>query len=243
MAYLTDKTCPTGKWEFDKEVANCFDAMLQASIPSYERMRELCYALGSQYITPRAPIVDIGASLGRAIEPFAKDASLNNTFWLHETSLAMLDKLYANPVFQKPNVMIRDTPVQYAPSLCTGKACLVLSVLTLQFIPVEQRPALLRKIFLSMNQQGAFLMVEKVMNTDSDMDRLFIDTYHRMKAGNGYSETQIEAKRKSLSGVLMPLTAEWNERMLRDAGFTSVECFYRDLNFAGWIALKGRKEF
>jgi tRNA (cmo5U34)-methyltransferase len=34
------------------------------------------------------------------------------------------------------------------------------------------------------------------------------------------------------------VTAKWNEDLLRDAGFRTVECFWRHLNFAGWVAVK-----
>jgi tRNA (cmo5U34)-methyltransferase len=59
-----------------------------------------------------------------------------------------------------------------------------------------------------------------------------------MKGRNGYTEEEINSKRIALEGVLVPVTANWNEQLLRDAGFTQVECFWRNLNFAGWIAIK-----
>ena len=34
------------------------------------------------------------------------------------------------------------------------------------------------------------------------------------------------------------MTAGWNEWMLRSAGFGEIDCFWRWLNFAGWIAVK-----
>ena len=40
------------------------------------------------------------------------------------------------------------------------------------------------------------------------------------------------------AGVLVPVTAHWNEELLRQEGFTSVDCFWRHLNFAGWVAVK-----
>ena len=52
-----------------------------------------------------------------------------------------------------------------------------------------------------------------------------------------YTE-EIERKRLALEGVLVPMTAHWNEDLLRQAGFQQVECFWRYLNFAGWLAIK-----
>lgn len=46
------------------------------------------------------------------------------------------------------------------------------------------------------------------------------------------------AKRRSLENVLSPLEPEWNEAMLKEAGFRRVQMFWRCLNFCGWIAVK-----
>jgi len=53
-----------------------------------------------------------------------------------------------------------------------------------------------------------------------------------------YTTEQIERKRLALEGVLVPVTARWNEDLLRDAGFRQVECFWRWLNFAGWVGVR-----
>jgi len=38
--------------------------------------------------------------------------------------------------------------------------------------------------------------------------------------------------------VLVPVTAEWNEGLLRQTGFQQVDCFWRWMNFAGWVGVK-----
>jgi tRNA (cmo5U34)-methyltransferase len=36
----------------------------------------------------------------------------------------------------------------------------------------------------------------------------------------------------------VPVTARWNEELLRSAGFVDIDCFWRWMNFAGWIAVR-----
>lgn len=60
----------------------------------------------------------------------------------------------------------------------------------------------------------------------------------RMEETNGYTQEEIRRKRLALEGVLVPVTAKWNEELLHNAGFRQVDCFWRWMNFAGWIALK-----
>jgi tRNA (cmo5U34)-methyltransferase len=65
-----------------------------------------------------------------------------------------------------------------------------------------------------------------------------VDLYYALKERNGYTRDDIDRKRFSLEGVLVPVTARWNEELLYGSGFTHVECFWRFLNFAGWVAVK-----
>jgi len=67
---------------------------------------------------------------------------------------------------------------------------------------------------------------------------VFVDLYYRMKESKGYSHDEIERKRLSLEGVLVPVTARFNEMLLRGAGFRQVDCFWRWMNFCGWVAVK-----
>ena len=85
---------------------------------------------------------------------------------------------------------------------------------------------------------GAFILVEKVLGSSAPVDAILTDLYEDLKRRNGYSQQNIDRKRLSLEGVLVPLTAGWNENLLRRAGFGDVECFWRSLNFAGWVAVK-----
>ena len=72
----------------------------------------------------------------------------------------------------------------------------------------------------------------------SRLDALLVELYYNHKRQQGYTEDQIQRKRLSLEGKLVPVTAAWNEELLRLAGFRYVDCFWRCLNFAGWVAWK-----
>ena len=69
-------------------------------------------------------------------------------------------------------------------------------------------------------------------------DQTLVERYHDLKRANGYSYDSIERKRLSLEGVLVPVTAEWNEDLLHAAGFHHVDCVWRWMNFAAWLAVK-----
>lgn len=243
-----DKTIPEGKWEFDESVTAVFDSMLENSIPSYSTMRNLTFELGKTFVKPDTSIIDLGASLGRAIEPFCEFVKgMNVSLVGYEISEPMRAALLANEYLTQHGFMLEKGSFldrtsfkfqHHEYSLLTIAPSLILSVLTIQFTPIEHRRNVMRNIYNSLVPGGAFLFVEKVIGDTAELDNLMVDTYYAMKSDNGYSEEQIQAKRKSLEGVLVPVSAKWNEDLLHSAGFTHVECFYRHLNFAGWIAIK-----
>jgi tRNA (cmo5U34)-methyltransferase len=148
-------------------------------------------------------------------------------------AIKRLDK-YVGIDIQIRNLDLRnDYPVEIA--------SVTLSILTLQFVPIEYRQQILANVFDSTIPGGVFIIVEKILGRDAKLNDLLVDLYYELKGKNGYTEEQINSKRKSLEGILVPVTSDWNEQLLVNAGFDHVECFWRSLNFSGWIALKNDK--
>lgn len=239
MSELKDQVTPKGKWEFDEEVTSCFDEMLQRSIPAYSDMRELVTKIGERYVKRKTVIVDLGCSTGEAINPFIKKFGSQNQYKLYDVSQPMLEetrKRY-NGWIKEGIVDVQEFDIRNGlpEHMYTS---LVLSVLTLQFTPIEYRQKIISSIYNSLETGGALILVEKVLGANYSLDSMLVDEYYKLKADHAYTQEQIAAKRKSLEGVLVPITAKWNEDMLKETGFSSVECFWRYLNFAGWVAIK-----
>lgn len=226
----------TTKWEFDKSVVDVFDDMLQRSIPDYDNLRKLCFTLGKRFVRRGSFVVDLGCSNGLALEPFVRHFESHARFTGIEVSKPMLEQAKAKFADYEGIVSIQDLDLRedYPDVL----ASLTMSVLTLQFIPIDYRQEIMHKIYQSTIEGGAFIFVEKVLGASTQINAMLRHEHHELKAANGYSESDIEVKRKALEGVLVPVTARWNEELLTQAGFRHIDCFWRHLNFAGWIAIK-----
>jgi tRNA (cmo5U34)-methyltransferase len=226
------------RWQFDESVTDVFDNMLSRSIPQYEVMREAVFELGSRFVKPHTSIVDLGCSRGEALAPFVRKFGARNRFIGVEVSPTMLGAVRERfaGLIKDGFVDIRDLDLRTHYPL--EKASLTLAVLTIQFTPIEYRQRIVKTIFEHTLPGGAFILVEKVLASTAQLDELFVERYHAMKARNGYTTEQIERKRLALEGVLVPVTARWNEDLLRDAGFRQIECFWRWLNFAGWVGVR-----
>lgn len=229
---MQDNVIPTGKWEFNEEVANCFDEMLERSIPQYELMRELVKRIGFKYVQIGTSVIDIGCSNGNAIEPFVRVYGDCCNFMMMDVSEPMLEK--CREKFGNAKILNYDI----TQGLPKTNASLILSILTLQFTPIEYRQKIVQSIYDNLVDGGAFILVEKVLGNTNEIDELMVSEYYRMKSENAYTQEQIKSKRKSLEGVLVPITAHWNEDLLHSVGFRKVDCFWRCLNFAGWLCIK-----
>lgn len=231
---MRDNVKPGEKWEFNEDVAACFANMLERSIPDYKSMRALVYKAGERFVKPDTLIVDVGCSTGLAVEPFVEKYRDQNDFLLIDSAPAMVEasrkRFRDEPgVSVKPGYLWDHLPLR-------DPASLVLSVLSLQFMPTSYRQKMISDIYGGLTPGGALILVEKVVS--EDLDELMVQMYYEMKRENGYTEDQIMEKRRSLENVLSPLKPEWNVDMLRKAGFHDVGMFWRCLNFCGWIAVK-----
>lgn len=225
-------------WSFDDDVVACYDDMIERSIPDYSGMRDAVTALALHYARPGASIVDLGSAQGGALAPIIARRGAQHTYIGIDNSAPMVESArqrYAKPIAEgwveiREMDLRHDYPEEYAD--------ITLSVLTLQFVPIEHRQRLVRRMYEHTKPGGACVIVEKVLGATAALDETMVDAYYAVKAANGYSQEQISSKRQALEGVLVPLTAQWNEDLFRRAGFTQIDCCWRWMNFAGWVVLK-----
>lgn len=229
---------PKGKWQFDEDVAAVFENMLERSIVQYDVMRDLCFKVGQPFVQPGTDILDIGCSTGEALRPFVDLFGTENRFVMIDVSDPMLARSRAKFATEIEAGLVRIENIDLRRDFPGVRASLILSILSIQFTPIEYRLQILRRIYDSLQPGGAFVLVEKILGNTAEIDDLFVKSYYAIKSTNGYTQEQIERKRLSLEGVLVPVTAEWNEDLMRKSGFAKVDCFWRFLNFAGWIAVK-----
>jgi tRNA (cmo5U34)-methyltransferase len=244
---IKDNVVPEGKWEFDEKVTDCFEDMLSRSIPQYDLMRESSANLVYDVIkNPKCKkdtfnILDIGCSDGLMIEKLI--SKFNDEGYGYYTGVdisePMLDKARCrlSDKINKGNVKIENCDLRT--DFPYGHYDAITSILSIQFTPIEYRQHIIQEIYNNLsNVNGCFIMVEKVLGNTDNINKLFVKNYYDMKKQNGYTEEQIERKRLSLEGVLVPVTSDWNIDLLKQAGFRQIDVFWKWMNFVGYIAFK-----
>lgn len=229
---------PGGRWEFDESVTNVFSDMLKRSIPEYDVMRKAVFDIGSCLVQPGTHVVDLGCSRGDALAPFVGTFGAANKYVGVEVSPPMLEASrlrFAKEIAEgSVTISALDLRKEYPRVPASATLC----VLSLQFTPIDHRQRILYDAYTNTVPGGGLVLVEKVLGSSAELDAMMIDLHHRQKGDAGYSSEEVERKRLALEGVLVPVTARWNEELLRGAGFRQVDCFWRWMNFAGWIAKK-----
>ena len=125
---------------------------------------------------------------------------------------------------------VRDVPIR--------NASMVVMNYTLQFLPVDDRAALIRRIHDGMVPGGVFVLSEKVQDADPAIDDLLIDLHHQFKRENAYSDLEIARKRTALENVLIPETTATHLGRLADAGFRHSGIWLRFFNFISIVAIR-----
>ena len=225
-------------FKFDGRTASVFDDMLGRSVPFYDEIQRMTCELAADFAAPGTSLYDLGCSTGTtlaALEPFV-DPSVR--FVGVDSSPEMLvkarEKLDGIPSTRQRDLLQADLHELRA----VENASVVVLTLTLQFVRPLHRERLIRHIADGTNDQGCLILVEKLTESDTLFNRLFIKYYYEMKRRHGYSELEISQKREALENVLIPYHLEENRDLLLSSGYTKFQMFFRWYNFAGMIAVK-----
>ncbi|QNN20875.1 carboxy-S-adenosyl-L-methionine synthase CmoA [Planctomycetales bacterium ZRK34] len=227
-------------FEFNKQVVDVFDDMVDRSVPYYGEIQRMVAELAADFATPEGVIYDFGCSTANSF--IAIDRYLPEDFTAQfvgiDSSPEMLDK--AQQKLREINFRhtcdFRQSDLNEG--VAVNNANVALLVLTLQFVRPMHRDALLKSIYDGLNPNGCLILVEKVLGEHSIFNRLFIKHYYEMKKRNGYSDLEIAQKREALENVLIPYRLEENKTLLRRIGFEHVDVFFKWYNFCGIIAMK-----
>ncbi|MCR9276441.1 MAG: carboxy-S-adenosyl-L-methionine synthase CmoA [Pseudomonadaceae bacterium] len=216
---------------FDETVVSVFPDMIRRSVPGYELVIPMTGLLAANHLPSQGLAFDLGCSLGATTLAILHQLSDRNaTIMAVDNSTAMLDKAKR---------LIDDERVQWClediQNIDFSGADVVVMNYTLQFVPVEERQTLISSIAKALRPGGALIVSEKLRFSDPAMDDYFRRIHERFKLANGYSEMEVAGKRTALENVMVPETEEAHFERFSNAGFTSIETWYRCLNWASFL--------
>jgi tRNA (cmo5U34)-methyltransferase len=117
-------------------------------------------------------------------------------------------------------------------------ASVVVMNFTLQFIALDERLALIKRIYQGLKPGGILILSEKISFDEQSRDSFLNESHHDFKRANGYSDLEISQKRTALENVLIPESLATHQQRLSDAGFASSDMWFQCFNFMSLVAVK-----
>lgn len=237
---LFSRLDPPEKFQFNESVARVFDDMLERSVPFYRHCQNMVLELAPPFIRNDSSIYDLGCSTGTLLSRLAGSIPAEQRVQLIgiDNSPDMLakarEKLQTDGVSSRCQLLKADLESDFT----ITNASVVIMNYTLQFVAPDKRGGMMKKIYRALIPGGCTIIIEKVLAEHTACNRVFVDSHHEFKQSNGYSKLEIARKREALEDVLIPLKLSENLDLMKKAGFSSLDIFFKWYNFAGIIACK-----
>jgi len=224
------------KFTFDQKVVDVFDDMVLRSVPGYKQMIELIGLAGRTYPVINSNAYDLGCSTGAATLSIASNLKSESVkIFSIDNSKEMIEQCSKNLSGTEANIEYICDDIE---NIQFENASLIVLNLTLQFIKPKNRSKLVKRMYDSLLPGGALIISEKTIHENEEINKSLISLHESFKRENGYSETEIAQKRKSIEDVLIPESIELHLKRLSDAGFKKPLVQMQCINFASFLAVK-----
>ncbi len=227
-----------GDFTFDESVAEVFPDMIQRSVPGYSNIITAIGMLAERFVTKDSNVYDLGCSRGAGILSIRRNVKFDHFNIIGvDNSPAMVErcKTHLNSFHSNVPVDILCDDIRH---IEIKNASMVVLNFTLQFLPPEDRLALLTHIYQGLNKNGVLVLSEKFAFEEPIMNELMIDLHHHFKRANGYSELEISQKRTALENVMRTDSIQTHRNRLQQAGFNHIDLWFQCFNFGSMIAIK-----
>ena len=233
---LFNKQSDIADFRFDQDVVKVFDDMVRRSVPGYDSMIQMIGLIARMYGQDNTNYYDLGSSTGAITLSIAlNNKSKNNQFFAIDNSKEMVEQCEKNLHNKVDNLQAICDDIN---QVKINSASIVVLNLTLQFIDVNLRSNLIKKIYDGLEPGGILIISEKIHFEDAVMQNQITKLHMDFKKENGYSELEIANKRQAIENVLITETKEQHLNRLRDCGFVETSCFFQCLNFVSFLSVK-----
>ena len=226
------------QFSFNQQVVDVFPDMINRSVPGYAHIIEGIGKIAQMHCSNNAHIYDLGCSLGAASLSIAKylcDSQIRiDAVDISPEMVAKCELNKASFSYGKSITVHHGNVIDYRLEQCD----MVVLNFTLQFIPPEQRLAIMQKIYASLKPGGVLVLSEKVAHSNSHIEETIVTLHHDFKRQNGYSDLEISQKRSALEDVMKLDTTAQHQQRMAEAGFVNSAVWQQQFNFLSFIAIK-----
>lgn len=200
-------------------------------VPGFHDLQRMARLLLAETTPPDGRVLVVGAGGGLELRAFA-EAQPGWRFVGVDPSVEML-KLARRTL--GPLADRVDLHEGYTASAPAGPFDAASCLLTLHFLPAEERLSTLREIRRRLKPGAAFVVAHHSIAEGPERD-LWLDRFGAFAATNGVAFDPAKGGVRALGEALPILSPDAEVGLLSAAGFTNPQLFYAALTFRGWIA-------
>lgn len=197
-------------------------------VPGFASLHRMTSMLLAERVVPQGQVLVLGAGGGLELKALADD----HPGWTFDGVDPSADMLRAAEKIVQPHsarIRLHHGYIDAAPDgPFDGAACL----LTLHFVPREQRLETLRQIHRRLTPNAPFV-VAHISFAQTEPARSQWIARHVAYAGT--APANVDKAKQAIATRLSILSPEDDEAMLREAGFSDISLFYAGLSFRGWV--------
>lgn len=220
-------------WSFDNKVSQVFDQHVRDSIPLYDEFHKQTLKISEFYIKENSTIYDLGCSTGNYF------LGLKN---MKKINLIGIDNSESMIKIAKKRLSTRKNVKLINADLFKVKfkknSNLFICILLFPFLNHEKKLKLLKKIYSSLSNKGALIVLNKSRSKYSNFEIYLNELYYDFKLEKKISPKDIIKKTQSLRSVHDIDTNDDEIKMFKKIGFKKIEIFFKILNFTGYLLQK-----
>lgn len=221
------------KQAFDRH-AKDYDSERRQLIPGFDDFYGAALALIPFQPRERFRVLDLGAGTGLFTYLVAQrypDAE----FTLYDISDKMLAE--AKKRFSGSRTKVAYAVRDYSRETIGGRFDLVISALSIHHVPHAVKEDLFRRLFACIADGGMFINADQVMGETPFIEKVYRSTWLKQIRANGVTDAMLAAALERMKEDRMSTLSDqlgW----LRKAGFSDVNCWYRNFSL---VVYSGRK--
>lgn len=201
-------------------------------VPGFTDMQRMASLLLAEHVPEKGNVLVLGAGGGLELKAFA-EAHPDWTFDGIDPSPAMLSLAEQSLGSLNSRIKLKEGYIKDAPEgPFDGATC----ILTMHFIPLEERKQTLAELRQRLKPGAPFVMAHMSIPQGDRERKLWISRYVAFAVSSGIPAEKIKGAAEAFETKLTILSPEQEEAMLHKAGFKNVSQFYSGFTFRGWVA-------
>ncbi len=217
------------------QTADYYDSWMKKALPSYRDLFGIPLELVPFKPDAVIDVLDLGAGTGlfskHVLEKYPRAR-----FVLYDLATTMLD--VAKERFHDHAAQFRYIIGDYRNIQNVGAFDLVISSLSIHHLEDTEKKELFRRIYDLLGPAGLFINIDQIKGPTPALKKLYWDTWLEKVRRSGEPEERIQAsiQRRTTfdKDALLTDQLEW----LREAGFTDVDCIYKNYFIGVFYAKK-----